>query len=107
MSDITYYSAVLLVANTQTDVTGGGLPVNAAGLYFMNVCNDSDVDVPLDAVYLTNGEAAAAQHKIHPTVILPARDVMTTQPLKLGEGFKLFVKASAPVSVQLLGAKED
>ncbi len=106
MADLSHILAVQLAANTQTDVTGGGMAENTAGAYTLNFCNDTDQDVTLKAVYLTSGAAPTSADKIRPAFPIEARGWLHIQPVKLGVGWKLFVEASAPISVQLIGRKE-
>lgn len=106
MADMSHLIAVELAANMQTDITGGGMPADAAGAYTLNICNDSQAAVSLSAIYLTDGAAPAARHKIHPRFVVEAAGWLAIQPVKLGDGWKLFLESSAAVSVQLIGRKE-
>lgn len=106
MADLSKLFAVALAPNVQTDVTGGGCPVGSAGAYTLNICNDTDAEASISAIYLTTGGAAAAANKIHPAMKIEARGWATIQPVKLGEGWKLFVTSDVAVSVQLIGRKE-
>lgn len=106
MADLSHISAVTLVADTQTDVTGGGMAAGTAGAYSLNFCNDSDSDAACTAIYLTSGAAPVEADKIRPAFTIEARGWRVIQPLKLGVGWSLFVEADAPVSVQLIGRKE-
>lgn len=99
-------NAAVLVADTQTDVTDGGVPAGSAGAYSLNICNDSDAAVNFEAIHLTTGAAPTDADKIRPAFQIEARGWRVIQPVKLGEGWKLFVEADAPVSVQLIGRKE-
>ncbi|PHR20382.1 MAG: hypothetical protein COA37_15220 [Hoeflea sp.] len=106
MADLSHKFAAVLVVDTQTDITGGGCPVGAAGAYTLNIVNDTDGEASLTAVYLTTGGAAAAADKIHPAFTIEARGWAVIQPIKIGEGWKLFVESDTAVSVNLIGRKE-
>lgn len=106
MADLSHLAAVALVANAQTDVTGGGMAADTAGTFSLNFCNDTDSDVACTAIHLTSGAAPTAADKIRPAFSVEARGWRVIQPVKLGEGWKLFVEADAAISVQIIGRKE-
>ncbi|KAB1069263.1 hypothetical protein [Methylobacterium planeticum] len=109
MADLSELIPTYLSANTQTDVTGNGangMPAASAGTYTLNLCNDSDAEVVISAIYLTKGEAPTQAHKIHPSHSVEGRGYSLIQPIKIGAGWKLFVTASGPISAQLIGRKE-
>jgi len=106
MVDVSQRYAVRLVANVQTDVTGGGMAVDTAGTYFLNFSNSSGADVALSPIYQTTGGAPTPADEIRPGDVLEAGGWRVVQPIKMGEGWKIFVEASAPISVQLTGRKE-
>lgn len=93
--------AFLLVAGVQTDVTGGGLGAAEGGTYMLNLCNDSDADALVSAIYVTAGEAPTDKHKIQPRQTIEAFGWASILPLKLGVGFKVFLTSDKPISVQL------
>lgn len=106
MADLSHKFAAALAANLQTDITAGGCPIGCAGAYTLNIVNDTDDLAELAAIYLTGGGAPTAADKIHPAFTIEARGWSLLQPVKLGEGWKLFVTSTVPVSVQLIGRKE-
>lgn len=107
MTDITYYKSYELVADTLTDLTDGGLADGEAGAYWLNFCNDTEADVTIKHIYVTNGAAPARKDKINPEVMMPKQTPYSIMPFKLGVGQKVFVEVSASIPVQLFGAKED
>lgn len=106
MADFSMLTAVELAANTQTVLPTGGVSVGSAGTYSLNICNDSDSDIAFEAIFVTAGSVPGAAHKIRPAFTLEAKGWRVIQPISLGEGFKVFVTASAPCAVQLIGKKE-
>ena len=104
--DYSYQVAVELVADTQTALPAVGIPVGAAGTYSLNICNDSGTEVAFQAISLTTGPNPLGANKMHPRFSVEPYGWATIQPVKMGEGWKLFVQASAPVSVQLVGRRE-
>jgi len=106
VADLSNIFAVELVPDTQTDLTGGGCPAGEAGAYTLNICNDTDDEAQLSAVFLTTGAAPANADKVHPAMTIEARGWATIQPVKLGEGWKVFLTSDVAVSVQLIGRKE-
>ena len=93
--------AFMLEANVQKDVTGGGLGAAEGGTYMLNLCNDTASKVNVSAVYVTNGEAPTDKHKVQPRQEIEPFGWRSILPLKLGLGFKVFLTADAPLSVQL------
>lgn len=106
MTDLSHKFAAFLVADVQTDITGGGCPADHAGAYSLNIVNDTDTPAQLDAVYLTTGAAPTDADKIHPSQTIEARGWAVVQPVKIGEGWKLFMQSDIGISVNLIGRKE-
>lgn len=106
MADLSHLIAVETAANALLDVTGGGMPAGKAGAYSLNICNDTDAEIQMSAVQVTDGGAPTDAHKCHPAFTIEPRGWSIIQPIKLGEGWRLFVQSSAPLSVQLIGRTE-
>lgn len=95
------YKPFYLEPDVQTDVTGGGLGASEGGTYMLNLCNDLNAEVEVTAVYVTDGEAPTFKHKVQPSQTIEAYGWRSILPLKLGPGFKVFLAANRPLSVQL------
>lgn len=98
--------AVAVAADTQTEITGGGMIAGNAGSYSLNICNTGTEQITRGAIFLTKGEAPEAKHIIRPSTKLEVGGWETLQPVVMGSGWKLFVEADGPISVQLIGVKE-
>lgn len=106
MADYSELIAVELGGGVQTAIPAAGIAAGSAGTYTLNICNDSDAAAAIDAICITKGGAPVASDKVHPAFTIEPRGWAAIQPIKLGEGWKVFVTSSAVVSAQLIGRKE-
>lgn len=95
-----------LVADTATEFPAGGIPANEGGTYMLNLCNDSDAEVAVSAIYLTTGGAPTAADKVEPSRTIEAKGSFALYPIPIGVGWKLVLQASAPISVGLIGVEK-
>lgn len=90
-------------ATTLTDITGGGLPVGAAGTYLLTLANRGTAEISC-RVAITTGAAAALADYVEYDAVIEAAGTLARWPLPLGEGWKVFVYVSgATVSASLIG----
>lgn len=95
----------VLVADTATEFPAGGVPADEGGTYMLNLCNDSQAEVAVLAIYLTTGGAPTAADKIEPARTIEAEGAFSVYPLPIAVGWKLILQASAPISVNLIGTE--
>lgn len=106
MADYSSRYSADLAATTLTDITDGGVAAGRAGSYLLNLCNRSDAEVTVRVAVTTGGAAGNADYLEYDAAIEP-KGVLSRWPLPLGEGWKLFIWASATgVSANALGRKE-
>ena len=92
-----------LAAETLTDVTGGGA---LTGTYLVNLCNRSGGDITVRLAITTGVSPVAADYLEWDTVIEPG-GVLSRWPLPLGNGWRVYARASAAgVGVNVIGRSE-
>jgi hypothetical protein len=94
---------VVLAANVQTDITGGGLSSDDAGAFDLNICNNNSNDVTLSGIFITDGVDPEERHRVHPSCTIKAKGYGLIEKIKLHAGWKVFIEANATISVQLIG----
>ncbi|MBB3811473.1 hypothetical protein [Pseudochelatococcus contaminans] len=106
MAILLYQSALL--AGVTTDITAGGIA--GGGTYLLTVCNRSAGAIPVSIAITTGGEPTDASWLEYLTPVPAAgsgKNVLSRHPVPLGEGWRVFVRASGDgLAVNLIGREE-
>lgn len=105
-NDLTLLFKTVLVADTETDITGGGIPADSAGTGYLIVNNLSGAEVAVAGIWQKDGATPADVDNIYTAFTIEAGGWWRDTRIKLGAGDRIFIEADAPVTVRLSARKE-
>lgn len=89
-----YKPSIDVPAAQLADITAGGIPSGRAGSYLLAICNRTANPITYRVAVTTGGAATLADFVVYDFTV-GANDIERDWPIPLGDGFKVFVYASA------------